>query len=57
MELCRELAQLHALESLRTEHRLEMAREAETLAAEHKWLDAWVQDLRDSHKAEEYLQA
>ena len=51
-----ELTILHYLEKLRTEHQQIWAQEAKVKDAERKWMDEWIEDLKDRHQAErQYL--
>lgn len=53
LEMRGELTMLRAVDRLRAEyHQLVLAREGEMKATEQKRMDAWVQDLKDSHQAE-----
>ncbi len=52
LEVQSELAKLRALENIRAEHQLALAKEAEMRSAEQKRTDAWIQDLRDGFQAE-----
>ena len=52
-KLCGELEMLRALEGLRTEHRRALEKEEERRAQEAARMDAWIQDLKDSHQAKE----
>ena len=49
-----ELNLLHTLEKLRSEHQLALAKEAQ-LISEQKRMEAWVQDLMESHQAKKQL--
>ncbi len=52
LEVQSELAKLRALENIRAEHQLALAKEAEMRSAEQKRTDSWIQDLRDGFQAE-----
>ena len=42
---------LRTLDNLRSEHQLALAKEEELKSAEQERMDAWIKDLRESHKA------
>ena len=52
LEMRGELTMLRAVDRLRAEYQLVLTREGEMKATEQKRMDAWVQDLKDSHQAE-----
>ena len=47
-----ELAKFRALEELRSEHKTALEREASLRVTDQKRADTWIQDLKESHRAE-----